>query len=157
MAVHFAESGSAGRQSAFSPVAGPSVRLVGALSACAIVAAAVVTPSQAAHGPVLCPFRLATGLPCPGCGLTRSWVDLLHGNVGAAMTANPFGIVVLVLAVTVVVRVGWAGVRRRPVPSYNEIFGTAGRATAARRRLAAFVVASWVVFAILRVVVVLAS
>jgi hypothetical protein len=73
------------------------------------------------------------------------------------MSANPFGIVVLILAVTVCVRVGWAEVRRRPVPSYTEIFGTTGRGKAARRGLAAVVVGSWVVFGIVRMVVVLAS
>src|SRR5262245_47384122 len=81
----------------FSATSGPSVGLVAALSAAGLVVARVVTPGQAQHGPVLCPFRLATGLPCPGCGLTRSWVDLMHGRVGDAMVANPFGIVVMAL------------------------------------------------------------
>lgn len=46
-------------------------------------------------GPVICPFRLITGLPCPGCGLTRSWVYATHGDWAAALGANPFGVVLI--------------------------------------------------------------
>lgn len=70
--------------------------------------AAALDPATIEHGPVVCPFRLLTGLPCPGCGLTRSWVFALHGDIGAATTAHPFGVpllvLVLVLAGVVVVR-----------------------------------------------------
>ncbi|MEI7056397.1 DUF2752 domain-containing protein [Nocardioides sp. CCNWLW239] len=66
-------------------------------------------------GPVLCPFRLLTGLPCPGCGLTRSWVYLMHGDLGSSLASNWFGpllvLGVIVLAV-VSVRARLAG--RRP-------------------------------------------
>ncbi|GAB2657007.1 hypothetical protein GCM10027169_20720 [Gordonia jinhuaensis] len=65
----------------------------------AMIVAAAVSPAQAAHGPVLCPFRLATGLPCPGCGLTRSWVALAHGDVAGAFALNLFGPPTMVLAV----------------------------------------------------------
>lgn len=36
-----------------------------------------------------CPFRLITGLPCPGCGMTRSAVCLLMGNFTEALKLNP--------------------------------------------------------------------
>src|SRR4051794_18522002 len=36
-----------------------------------------------------CPFRLLTGLRCPGCGSTRALHQLLHGQVGAALALNP--------------------------------------------------------------------
>jgi hypothetical protein len=55
-------------------------------------------------GPPLCPFRLLTGLPCPGCGLTRSVVCTLHGDLASAMMFHPLGpLVVAALALAVLV------------------------------------------------------
>ena len=75
------------------------------------VVATALDPTTIGNGPVICPFRLLTGLPCPGCGLTRSWVFALHGDIGASLAAHPFGLpllgLVLVLAaVLLVCRVG---------------------------------------------------
>ena len=36
-----------------------------------------------------CVFRQATGLDCPGCGITRALHALLHGRVGEAFRFNP--------------------------------------------------------------------
>ena len=36
-----------------------------------------------------CPFKLLTGLDCPGCGSTRALHHLLHGQVGEAFRLNP--------------------------------------------------------------------
>ncbi len=44
-----------------------------------------------ASGPPLCTFRNLTGYDCPGCGLTRSVVGLLHGDVGESLRAHPLG------------------------------------------------------------------
>ena len=49
--------------------------------------------------PTLCWFKLMTGLPCAGCGLTRSVVLLMHGGVRASLAMHPFGIVAVGLAV----------------------------------------------------------
>lgn len=43
-------------------------------------------------GPVLCPFRALTDLPCPLCGTTRSVGNLLLGDFEAALAFNPLGI-----------------------------------------------------------------
>ena len=55
----------------------------------------VLTPSW--HGPALCMYRLLTGLPCPGCGGTRSLVHLAHGRLLESLEFHPFGIVILPL------------------------------------------------------------
>lgn len=65
------------------------------LAAVAILAAALVPPAAVGHGPVLCPFRRATGLPCPACGVTRSWVAALHGRPRASIGFHPLGMVAL--------------------------------------------------------------
>ncbi len=134
----------------FSPTAGPSVGLAAGLSLSALVAARLVDPRRVDAGPVICPFRLATGLPCPGCGLTRSWVHLLHGQLVEALTANPFGIVALALAVLLVGTVAWVVVQRGTVPSYLELVG--GRARSLVLRV---LVAGWIAFGLVRMVVAL--
>ena len=154
MAVRFADAASpqserTGRVLGFSPTAGPSVGLAAGVAALGLAAAAVTTPEQAAHGPVLCPFRLATGLPCPGCGLTRSWVDLLHGRAGDALAANPFGIVALVVAVALIAVVTSAVVRRQPVPPFAVLLGT-GRRRRVLTWLGGALAVAWIGFGLVR-------
>jgi hypothetical protein len=69
------------------------------LSICgAIVAAAVMlTPSTEAVSffgvevPILCSWRQLTGIPCPGCGLTRSFTFMAHGRFAEAFQLNMLG------------------------------------------------------------------
>ncbi len=50
-----------------------------------------------------CTFRQTTGVPCPGCGLTRVADRVAHFNFWGAFHANPLGTVAaLVFAVSVV-------------------------------------------------------
>ena len=42
--------------------------------------------------PELCYFRRGTGLNCPGCGLTRSFISLAHGELALAWHYNPAGV-----------------------------------------------------------------
>jgi hypothetical protein len=44
-----------------------------------------------------CPFRAATGWPCPGCGLTRAADRLAHLHWAGALDANPLGAVAGIL------------------------------------------------------------
>ncbi|MCF8610934.1 DUF2752 domain-containing protein [Gordonia sp. HY285] len=67
--------------------------------AAAVVAAACIPVSAVDDGPVICPFRRLTGLPCPGCGLTRAFVYTMHGDLPSAFAAHAFGPVVVALAV----------------------------------------------------------
>ena len=41
--------------------------------------------------PSVCVFFNLTGTPCPGCGLTRSFVSLAHGHVREAFVWHPLG------------------------------------------------------------------
>jgi hypothetical protein len=75
---------------------------VGAAGAAACAYVAAVNPSHPGHLPTIaCPFHAATGLWCPGCGLTRAFHAVLTGHPGAAFGLNALWPLVVVL-------VGWA-------------------------------------------------
>jgi len=52
------------------------------------VAASLVFPFST--GVDLCMLHAATGLPCPGCGMTRAFVAVAAGEWPVALGANPF-------------------------------------------------------------------
>jgi len=54
-------------------------------------------------GPSLCPFKLLTGLPCPGCGMTRSVVALLHGDAVTSAYYHPLGVPMVMALVVLAV------------------------------------------------------
>lgn len=47
--------------------------------------------------PEMCMSRRIFGISCPGCGLTRSFVAMAHGEFVLAAQANPMGPVLFVL------------------------------------------------------------
>lgn len=65
--------------------------------AVALCVGRLLSPEHIEDGRVICPFRLVTDLPCPACGLTRSWVYAAHGWWPEAFRANPFGPVLILL------------------------------------------------------------
>lgn len=92
-----------------------STEVTAAIGVGGIVIAALLPAGGIEDGPVLCPFRALTGLPCPGCGLTRSWVYLMHGDLGSALASNWFGpVLILAVIVLAVVSVRARLTRRRP-------------------------------------------
>ena len=61
-----------------------------------VAAAIVVGLRLLGHG--LCPSRELVGLPCPGCGLTRSILLILQGRFAESWRLQPFGYAWLALA-----------------------------------------------------------
>lgn len=55
-----------------------------------VMAAAAWSETALTQGPVLCPWRWLSGMPCAACGLTRGFVALAHGHVEAAHSYHPF-------------------------------------------------------------------
>ena len=49
--------------------------------------------------PVICPSRLLFGVNCPGCGMTRSVLLTLGGDLRGALHVNPAGPVLVVFLV----------------------------------------------------------
>ncbi|MFH0800732.1 MAG: DUF2752 domain-containing protein [Pseudomonadota bacterium] len=63
----------------------------------------------------LCAARHFLGVPCPGCGLTRSFVAFVHGNLRASIDVHPLGAVIAVWLIYMMGRsVAAAIMRRRP-------------------------------------------
>ena len=99
-----------------------------ARTACAllagVLAASLLLPPPGPDGaighlPSLCPFYNLTGLPCPGCGLTRSFVCLGHGRWHEALHWHPLGWLVYGVCLVLWLRSGlfwWRGVTLWPLP-----------------------------------------
>jgi hypothetical protein len=73
-----------------------SSRALGAGLFVVAVIAAYVWPNSPAGGVTICPFRRLSGLSCFGCGMTRAWTSLLHGDFVAALQFHPFAPVLFV-------------------------------------------------------------
>jgi hypothetical protein len=53
--------------------------------------------------PLFCPFKALTGIPCPGCGMTRSFMAIATGNFDQALDCHAFGFVLFIgLAIAIV-------------------------------------------------------
>ncbi len=52
----------------------------------------VVLPFVQFPLPELCTMRRLAGIDCPGCGLTRCFISLAHGDLAAAWSYNPAGL-----------------------------------------------------------------
>jgi hypothetical protein len=49
----------------------------------------------------LCPMKAATGIPCPGCGLTRAAAALFRGDLSASLRTHAYApLIVLALLLT---------------------------------------------------------
>ena len=74
--------------------------------------------------PVVCPSRLLFGINCPGCGMTRSVLLTLGGDLRSALNVNPAGpffvaaLILLALQLLLAARAPEAStsVRRRLLP-----------------------------------------
>lgn len=99
-------------------VGGRDVRLAGG----AMLGAALALPALPFEAGIPCPLRSATGIPCPLCGMTTSVVATVHGDLGAALAANPAGVAAVAVAVWVLV----ARTRDVRVPLPAALAGVAG-------------------------------
>jgi hypothetical protein len=80
--------------------------------------------------PTMCAFKVVTDHPCMACGMTRSWVHMIHGRVDVALWQNPLGSVLFTLtAATVAYQVArrfWGAPAVRLRTSNAEAWGIRG-------------------------------
>jgi len=62
-----------------------------------------------------CAFLLATGAPCPGCGMTRSCVALLEGDLAHSMRMHPLGLPLVLVTAAAALMAFREGITGRPV------------------------------------------
>jgi len=92
----------------------------------------------------LCPLAGSFGIPCPGCGLTRATLALLHGDVRGALHFHPLVLLLTPLVVSITAATAWnllraPGRKPRPQPAFAN-----GRAvTALATVLLALTLAVW--------------
>jgi uncharacterized protein DUF2752 len=65
------------------------------IASTAFLAVAAGLSSRRPHRNVVCPMRLATGIPCPFCGTTTSVLATMRLRPGEAITANPLGLLLV--------------------------------------------------------------
>lgn len=117
--------------------------VVAAAGVAALGVGLLLSPESIEDGPVICPFRRLTGLPCPGCGLTRSWVYGVHGWWRDAFAAHLFGPLLAVVVLALAVAVVRARVRRTAAPSFDRLV---------KNPVAVVVVVAWLGWAVVRAI-----
>ncbi len=75
----------------------PRTAILAAATLIALGVAVAATPEYD-RGPVVCPFRAVTGLPCPTCGMIRAAGHVLRGEFAAAYKTNPFDAAAMTVA-----------------------------------------------------------
>lgn len=50
----------------------------------------------------LCPFKMLTGMPCPGCGITKSFVAIYEGDLKKSFSYHLFGIPIMLISVLMI-------------------------------------------------------
>jgi Protein of unknown function (DUF2752) len=98
----------------------------------------------------ICGFKNATGLPCPGCGLTHSFCALGKGNLLSAFGWNLFGPPLFLLFALVWIRAVCVLLNRQRFPRAFDAF-------AERFRLIRWTAIAFAIFGVARIIYILVA
>lgn len=73
--------------------------IVGVLLTLAIPYCIGVLDTNIEKSQSLCPLKMATGMPCPGCGITKSLIFLYQGDLAKSITYHLFGLPLVVFCI----------------------------------------------------------
>ena len=77
-----------------------------------------------------CPILSATGIPCPGCGLTRATLELVRGDFVGSFQTHAFAPVFLFAMILILLAIALPEVQRNNLIARISIFETRNGATA---------------------------
>ena len=90
--------------SRIKPELAPSLVILAACS-CILLGAFILTPTTSAGNsisvgritlPGICIFQNLTGLPCPGCGMTRSITSAIRGDIAGSLSHHRLGLLTMI-------------------------------------------------------------
>ena len=90
-------------------------RLGGAGLAAALLALGAILPAARPLPFDLCLWHRWTGLPCLGCGLTRSVCSLIQGDLAGSVAQHPAGPIVALILALVATRCAIEALRGEPL------------------------------------------
>jgi hypothetical protein len=76
--------------------------IVSACAAAVLIAGATLPRERPLGNLQLCALKAFTSIPCPSCGITRSIVEVCHGDVAGALRFHPLGPVLFAALVILV-------------------------------------------------------
>ena len=104
----------------FRPLLTPLLATRKAAGALAILAPAQIAATSCHLPGWPCPLFHATGIPCPGCGLSRASAALLHGDIDHSLRMHAFALPVLLGVVLVLVTAVLPAVPRAKLLAVSE-------------------------------------
>ncbi|MCJ7581935.1 MAG: DUF2752 domain-containing protein, partial [Candidatus Aminicenantes bacterium] len=90
--------------SRIKPELAPSLVVLAACS-CILLGAFILAPSASDGNPIavgritfpeICIFQNLTGLPCPGCGMTRSITSAVRGDIAGSLRHHRLGLLTMI-------------------------------------------------------------
>ena len=62
----------------------------------------MISDSHVESSRSLCPFKMLTGMPCPGCGITKSIIFLYKGDLIKSLSYHIFGPFVILFCIATI-------------------------------------------------------